>query len=548
LEVLIADLKAGEPFGLDAALIKTINWTLALTRVSQDLRSDFIYSPHLGFIYAKAGDELIAAVTKELQSGTYSPGVPLTIEVPKSYRMRVAVQSKRLGPPYFRPGSILLPRDRIFYQALADQAAPIVDGKTDHDRSFSHRLSLAGAASMFLPTRTCWNALQSALAEHAKSDAVHYIVKIDVANFFGSLNQHTLINVLTDAGYPASLATRLEVILTRYTGERSSRGILQGIYPSDLFGNFYLAPTDRFLADYGVRSARYVDDIYAFVESVEAADHLLRQLIPYLRTYDLVLNEAKSVIMPKAALITEEPDLEALFSDALEEVTSQIEEDEVDTDYGFQSEWIDEDEDEDDDDDDQHALELQATTALFDSISNYPGHEENIERFCLPLFAKADSDYAVQHVLDSFKKRPSMAQIYVAYLAKFLNAEAVSTLLVSLLNDGSLVDWQKMWILAALSQAQKAGDDSVKFAAQILKDGSRHEALRAAAAIYVGRFGDHARRKALASIYSTVSTYIQVGIYYSSRYWPQVERGNAKANWSGHSPLHGLMSIALAKK
>ena len=67
-------------------------------------------------------------------------------------------------------------------------------------------------------------------------------MKIDVANFFGSLNLHTLINVLADSGYPQVLSSRLEAILTSYTDDRSSRGILQGNYPSDLFGNFYLAP------------------------------------------------------------------------------------------------------------------------------------------------------------------------------------------------------------------------------------------------------------------------------------------------------------------
>jgi hypothetical protein len=56
-----------------------------------------------------------------------------------------------------------------------------------------------------------------------------------------------------------------------------------------------------------VPSARYVDDIYIFVESVDATDRLLRELIPALGSYDLVLNEAKSVVIPKSALITGSP-------------------------------------------------------------------------------------------------------------------------------------------------------------------------------------------------------------------------------------------------
>jgi hypothetical protein len=236
----VADPKSGEPFGLDAGLIAKIDWPLALLRVTNDLKSDFIYSPHLAFIYHRAGDEIITKLKADLKSGTFNPGVPLTIEVPKSSRLRVVAPSKRLGPTFSRPGSILLPSDRLFYQALADQAAPIIDQKTDYQRSFSHKLASSHAPNMFVPTRTCWNSLQKALKTHSTNKSVHYIVKIDVANFFGSLNQHTLVNLLSDYKYPKSLASRLELILTAFTGQRSSRGILQGICPSDLFGTFYM--------------------------------------------------------------------------------------------------------------------------------------------------------------------------------------------------------------------------------------------------------------------------------------------------------------------
>ena len=71
---------------------------------------------------------------------------------------------------------------------------------------------------MFLPTRTCWNALQKALAEHAKAKINKYILRVDVANFFGSLNLYTLINVLNDPGFSQALCARLEALLITYTG------------------------------------------------------------------------------------------------------------------------------------------------------------------------------------------------------------------------------------------------------------------------------------------------------------------------------------------
>jgi hypothetical protein len=542
----MAELKAGEPFGMDPAMMAKIDWDLALERIVQDLRTDFIYAPHLGFIYRRAGEELVQQVKAQLKAGQYSPGLPVTIEVPKPFRIRVTSSLPRLGPNYSRPGSILLPSDRILYQALADRAVPLVKAKTDWTRSFSHQLAPSDSSNMFLPTRTCWNALQKALAKHAKIEQLKYVLKIDVANFFGSLNLHTLINVLKDSGYEKGLAARLEAILLSYTGERSSRGILQGMYPSDLLGNYYLAPIDRFLDEYGVRSARYVDDLYIFVENVEATDHLLRQLVPELRTYDLVLNEAKSVVIVKSALKTEEPDLEILFDAAVEEISDQVDDDEFDADYGFQSEWDDDDEEQEDDG--EESLELKATMLLFDSLPNYQGQEENIERFCLPLFSKGGSDYAVSHVLDSFKKRPAMAQIYASYLAKFLDDDDVYEFLASLLSDSSLVDWQKIWILAALSQRAKAQDEAIKQAMALLKDANRHEALRAVAAIFIGRFGDHSRRKAMMAIYASVSEYIKAAIYYSSRRWPMAERATARVSWGNHGQLNKLLTIAMAKK
>lgn len=203
-------------------------------------------------------------------------------------------------------------------------------------------------------------------------------MKLDIANYFSSINQHTLINVLEDSDLEKTYSTRLESILLRYTGDRSSRGILQGIYPSDLLGNFYMAPVDRFLKDLDIPSARYVDDIYIFVRSVDEAEAILRDLIPFLRSYDLSLNEQKCRILPKNLLHTMEPDLESLFNEAVHEISEQIDDEEFDVDYGFQAEWDDGDTTDDDDEEEDEDLNLKATKNLFDSIDEYPSQEENV--------------------------------------------------------------------------------------------------------------------------------------------------------------------------
>jgi hypothetical protein len=539
--------KTEQSFGLDGQLVSNLDWKRALNRIVHDLRSDFIWAPHIRFLYRALGDDLIKLVQSDLKNGTFHPGIPLTIEVPKSFRIKVGGgHSQRLGPSFTRPGSILLPKDRLLYQVIADQAAPIVESNTDKTRSFSHRLADDDDEAMFLPNRKCWSELQKKLKAHAAKEKSKYILRVDVADYFGSINQHTLINTLKGYSFDSSLAEKLERMLLSYSGQRSSRGILQGIYPSDLFGAFYMAPVDRFFDEIDVLSARYVDDIYIFVGSVDEADQVLRKLVPFLRSYDLHLNEVKSTVVSKSALFAEEPDLEQLFSDAVEEISDQFDDDETDADYGFQREWDDEEDEEDEED--QKDLELQATQALFDSIDKFPGQEEAIERFCLPLFTKAESDYAVDHVLEQFSRRPSMTQIYAAYLGKFVgDDEDIREALVETLSDETFFDWQKMWIVATLMQANVASNQAVKIVMSLLIDANRHDGLRAAAALFVGRFGDHDRRKALFTIYKTVAEYVQLAIYFSSRSWPPVERKNARDSWGGHGQLHKLVSKGLAE-
>lgn len=540
----MAKLEFGKPFGLDLSQIKAADWKLATKRVLADMKTDFIWAPHIRFVFRRASDEVVKELKAQLKAGKFFPAAPLSIEVPKTFKLPVKGPGKaRLGPSVTRPGSILLPPERLFYQLLADKAAPIVDAKTDKDRSFSHWLAAPTDESMFQSTRRCWSRFQAKLAELGEDDTNKYVMKLDIASYFGSVNQHKLINVLKSSGFKPGLCDRLELLLTYFSGDRSSRGLLQGMFPSDLFGNFYLDPLDRLLSDLDVPSARYVDDIYLFVPSVDAADHLLRQITPKLRAYSLVINEQKSKIVPKAALATEESDLQELFNEAVQEIAEQIEGDEdFEADYGFQSEFDDEDEEEEETPD----LKLEATKKLFDSIEDYPGQEENIERFCLPLFAREASDYALSAVMDNWRKRPAMAQMYASYVARFLDDEELKGGLVSLLTANNLHEWQQLWIIGAMTQADTYEDGAVKTAAKIVSNGNGSEALRAIAANFVGKFGDHTRRDTLREQYSSLPEYVRAAVFYSSRNWPAVEKGNAKALWSQESKLHAAIASAMS--
>ncbi len=535
-------LKLGEPFGLETKIVDDFDWTRSTQRVAADMRSDFIFAPHLRVIFDHNSEGIISTLKNRLKSGKYVPGSPITIEVPKASRIRVQATPPRLGPNYTRPGSILLPNDRLFYQFLADNCVETIEKYSNDDRSFSHRIDTVNSDKLFLPTRKCWSNFQSTLRDYAKNEQHNYILKIDIANFFGSINQHILVNNLQDKGISKTYIQRLENILTSFTNSRSSRGIIQGVFPSDLVGNFYLEPFDRYMGDLDFDTARYVDDIFIFVNSVSDADAVMKKLIPFLRSLDLSLNEAKSSLFPKNRLVVEEPDLESLFQDAISEIHDQIDDHDFEVSYGFQSEWDDE---ETPYDENNEEIEIRATEILFDSISDFPGHEEEIERFCLPLFLKAGSDFAVDDVKSAFRDRPSMSQIYCAYLGRFIEDNSVFDFLASQVDHHSLHDWQLMWVIGAMLQRKECPDAVVRQVARVFRDRNYHECVRAIAAIFVGRKGDRVRVDALASECANESHYVQSAIYFSSRSWPGSARTNMRAQWGNRGELNTLISGAI---
>ena len=253
-------------FGLDAAFAKSIDWDLAVARIKSDVRSDFILAPHLSCVYQDASSELVGDVQGLLAAGKFSPQLPITMDIPKKQRIRL-FGLKRQAPNFVRTGGILFPTERLVYQAIADVAQPIMEKKLNRAICFSHQPADAkNAARMFKPSRECWTGLQGRLRDLTKNAGSSIVLKADVASYFMSVNQHTLVNTLDYTGFPNELKKPLEAMLVQMSTGRSSRGLLQGIYPSDLLGNFYLYPLDRYLADSKMPSARYVDDIYVFLE------------------------------------------------------------------------------------------------------------------------------------------------------------------------------------------------------------------------------------------------------------------------------------------
>jgi hypothetical protein len=518
--------------GLDKSIVASIDPQIALARIIRDVRSDFILAPHYNAIFLKAGPELWERTSELLRSGKYQPELALTISV--------------LKPGGFtRPGSILHPVDRIVYQALADLLCDTLEAQLDRTRTFSHVVvPAAGAGHMFRSEHESWNELQDRLGELAGLGG--YFVKCDVANYFERIPQHHLINLMTASGCPPEIIHLLEEMFLAFQ-ERDSFGIVQGLYPSDLFGNFYLSDFDAYCEIHDIASARFVDDMYLHFPTRSDAQRGLMQMAAQLRRDGLNLNESKSGIHSAERLIREETQLDRLFSDVVRELETERvgPETEVEWAYGFAAEWELEPEDEAGH---EEQIATAAAERLYSSINDFPRQADHIERFALPLLRANGSEVAVPRSLEGVVTRPHLVGLYMAYLSRFFltSSDVARKLEAILCSDQLIADYQRMYVFAGLMSAPSLAKDTVNRALKILTNRGMTQEVRALAAILAARHGTAQQRRAVRLAYEDEpSPYVRAAILYSARHFTEAERRTCLKAWGGHSMVNALIAQTL---
>lgn len=518
--------------GLDRDVVQAIDWPRAVRRILSDVSSDFILAPHFSAVYEYCQATLIDRVTAELASGRYSPGLPLTIDVPKKSGLT-------------RPGAVPAPLDRLVYQGVVDGLIDQLEPQIDRQRVYSNRiLSEDPDQGMFVAPSDCYREFQRAITEHCMQDAVTFVVKTDVACFFERIYQHRLVNLLH--GYPCErrLVGVLEKLMSAFM-QTDSHGIIQGVYPSDYLGNFSLVGLDTDLDVRGVQSVRFVDDIYTFHHSESAARRCLGDVCGLLRSQGLHLNEAKTRIMKAADAVYEETEIDRRFELAKQEMRNTLtryEEYSEDDDYGFQSTWVDEIPPT------ETEVELHAMEDLYGLVEQEEVAPEKIERFCLPVFGLTRNPIGLNRALPGVVDRPHLAREYCRYLKVFArdNDEVRRGLEHLLTSEGNSYDWTLVWPIAALMGLPHVDPNTITVALRLVRDRNLHDGVRGLAACLVAQHGTGAQRGVLRSEYGRESSeYVRAALLYAARYFPAEERRSCLRAWSGHSTTNALVAEAV---
>jgi len=523
--------------GLSEDKLNLLDHALALSRIRFDTTSDFIFAPHLSIIYERSGERLWELLRGALKGQRYVPELPVKVEVPKS-------------SGFSRPGIILSPFDRLAYQIAVDALVPQAERSLDRDRVFSYvPLGNDTQGTMFEPPGDCYRRFTDKVGVLARDPEYPFALSVDVSSYFERIYQHILVSELESAGCDPELVAFLTQLLSCFT-EKDSHGIVQGVFPSDFLGTFYLGAIDNQHRASCIPSARYVDDMYLFFPSKRAARLHQIVLAAWLRKKALSLNEAKCQLAPSADLLDQETKVTHMFEAARQEgLEDFLERNDPyfspPAPWDFVSEygWVDFD--------DLDTIELEAIRSLFSLLEEIDESDRlygQIEKYCLSAFAKAGDSTAVDYVLKQFPLRPHMASVYAVYLGSLARrdpqvaraAQALTT------QPDMCFDYQMMWLCAALTNSDTLSGNTLDWALRGLSNHNCCEALRAVYPILLARFGTSFQHQLLRETYaSEPSPYVQAAILYSARYLPSNQRDIWIRIWRNASPLNGLVAEAV---
>jgi hypothetical protein len=179
-----------------------------------------------------------------------------------------------------------------------------------------------------------------------------------------------------------------------------------------------------------------------------------------------------------------------------------------------------------------------------ENIGDYPNQQDQIEKFCLPILRSAQSDSAVEHVLENLKEKPHQTRLYFSYISTFVrtNHDVVDAL-EALVAEDTVSDYQRMFLLAALVRARTVSRATVNTALQWLQNRAVAKETRAMAAIFAAKHGVAQQKRTVRTSYEDEpSDYVRSAILFSSKYLTAVEKKTCKRAWGAHNVINTLIA------
>jgi len=392
-----------------------------------------------------------------------------------------------------RPGLIIDIEDRIVYQALADFIAPKIDPQLP-DFVYSYRLSDKPKKYFFKHQIDQWKFFREARSKCYVEEGYNYLLETDITAFYEHISHKKLIEILREYVADDEVLTLLEKLILHWSDSIGipGLGLPQNSAPSHLLSNFYLKYIDDNISretTFDCKYLRFADDICIFTRKKVDAKIILKILVQKLRELHLNIQDRKTKISDKTQiekLIDEKQDIMAAI------------------DYGIDESSI-------------NPISFEELITLFDeTVTSSDDFNKNQFNFCVNRFKKIKNDYAVDYVLGKLEDAPDSAKSFVEYLNLFINnSDKIKNIISNfLLNpETNIYEWQEMWFLILLLNANNLNKSQLNLIRKILKDGNKHWVDRSFAILTLGKHGDASDREYIKSQYITeTNIFVKKGI------------------------------------
>lgn len=214
-------------------------------------------------------------IRMKLDKGTYTPSPLKRITIPKA-----SGGERQLGIP-----TVL---DRLIQQAIHQVLTDVFE-PTFSEHSYGFR-----------PNRNAHQAVEQ--ARQYLSEGYEWVVDIDLANFFDTVNHDRLMERIkrevSDSRVLRLINAYLKTgILIDGLVSQREEGTPQGSPLSPLLSNIVLTELDRKLEERGHRFVRYADDCNIYVKSERSAHRVMTSTTHFIENrMRLKVNESKSAV------------------------------------------------------------------------------------------------------------------------------------------------------------------------------------------------------------------------------------------------------------
>lgn len=144
--------------------------------------------------------------------------------------------------------------------------------------------------------------VKDAIRKIASNKSIHtmYAYKVDISNYFNSIDIDILLDILDEVFYDdRDLYLFIKNILCNkyvlYKNDivEDKKGVMGGVPISAFLANIYLNELDKYYADNNILYFRYADDIIMFANTKGELDNYINILKTFIKKYKLTINEEK---------------------------------------------------------------------------------------------------------------------------------------------------------------------------------------------------------------------------------------------------------------